>query len=307
MERLNMAVWCSKDTKNVNDSDYIIDVHLNFWKLEKNKYFDIGVITPSNAKELHIFLDKENLSEQDIKDLAEALEKEKIRNLIFNEHTPIKNCVDISGCSIAQKKDYSFFFDTRKKNYVIEKKYNGTLITIPLNTQCNQCEKQYTRLRLKGEIIEKFFSQRIEPKSKFEYCTSIFEFLDFRLNNTRGLPEDFLRDFPRFPLLGQVRCFFMIESNEEITRSSEPFKRLRSLEQDSWIDYMEKPIKIAKRRVILAYQWNSNDCEDLSIFIETKTSSLGKIKIALLALLAFVYSVGTSMLASWIYGRLTGS
>ena len=322
MERLDVGVWCEGDATQGEDQK--IDVHLNFWKLSNSKYLDIGICYQSARKILiKIFFNKRGIIKDDIKDLSGELEKETIRNIIFNEYTPTRSCdKSAQKCWIATTEHEEFCINGQDKNISVEQKYNGSLIIVDLeNSRCDGClKKQYLRLRVKGSAIEDSFIQEPTPQSRLDYYTSNFEFLDFRLNNVRSLPQPLVQERQNFPRLKHIRCFLMIESGEEIKRYSEVYKRLRPLEKDAWNVYMEpinggslwkscidflwkmKPISKEKRgRAILAYQWNGEDKQDFSIFVETKTCTFGCLKVLMVLIVALFFSALASLAASYIF------
>lgn len=313
MERLDIAIWYegnSQEESQVSENSSEIEVHLNFWKLPKSPTFDVGVMFPIEATTLFVFFAGVDIDNNFICDITEKLEKENVRNLIFNDYTKTTSCTQkAEGFHIAKIQGNCWCYYTKKYKVDVSKKYGGTLVQIK-NSPChkcntdNMCGMRYTRLRICGQSIKDFFSQNIDPKSAFQYFTTKYEMLDFRLNNVRSLPAEFIDSKSNLPKkIRRVRCFLICEAGEEVLRVSSAYKKLRSLEKDGWRNYIELNGNAGK---LLAYQWNVDDENkvDYSLFAETRTSKLGVWRTLFLLFLAFLASVGASCISNLICQKL---
>lgn len=159
-----------------------------------------------------------------------------------------------------------------------------------------KCNEEYIRLRLTGDAIESLYNQEEVPSSKLEYYTSKIEFLDFRLNNVRSLPTGFIRDKKSFPRLDKIRCFLMIESSEDLLLYNKTYKKVRAIEKDRWVPYLDMlKSYIDKNKAILAYQWNTDEAElDFSLFTKIKRSEIRRKQ----CLYFVLVTIGLGMLAS---------
>lgn len=305
-----------------------IQVHLNFWKLPDCNAFDIGIDFPVlRHGKVNIFINTQN----DIKaeDITQLLKTDVVINTIFNEFISTTSCPKETSCRKAERQyksssDTSSYKDGQPSEELSdasghkngqqsgkssnafclccfanpirqERKFGGTLITFSIsNHRCDRtcgCSRQYIRLRLTGDGINKLYIQDEIPSSKFEYYTSKIEFLDFRLNNVRSLPPSLLEYRSVYPNLEKVRCFLMLESEEDLSLYSKDYKKVRAIEKENWRLYIDGIVPYIqdkdeerfwdkftangkkKKKAILAYQWNTEESEpDFSLFAEIKRS-----------------------------------
>ena len=287
-----------------------IQVHLNFWKLPDCNAFDIGIDFPVlRHGKVNIFINSQN----DIKaeDITQLLKTDVVINTIFNEFISTTSCPKETSCRKAERQfeklsDTSSHKDgqsSEKSSNAFclccfanpihqERKFGGTLITFSIsNHRCDgicDCSRQYIRLRLTGDGINKLYIQDEIPSSKFEYYTSKIEFLDFRLNNVRSLPPSLLEYRSVYPKLEKVRCFLMLESEEDLSLYSKDYKKVRAIEKENWRLYIDGIVPYIqdkeerfwdkfttqgkkKKKAILAYQWNTEESgPDFSLFAEIK-------------------------------------
>ena len=321
-DRLDLAIWLesqelSKGGQHDNESSQTceqsgIQVHLNFWKLPDYNALDIGIEFPVliNGK-VNIFINTQNKIEA--KDITEILKIDTVINTVFNEFISTTSCPVLTSCRKAERtlenslnRSSEKSLDKSSKAFClcclsdpihICKKNSGTLVTFSIsNHRCDRrcgCSRQYIRLRLYGDGIDKIYIKDKIPASKFEYYTSKREFIDFRLNNARSLPQSLLEDGVSYPTLNKVRCFLMVESAEDLSLYSKNYKKVRAIEKENWSLYIKAVIPYIqdkdeedffdrftakgrkKHRAILAYQWNADDpAIDFSLFAEIKRSEV---------------------------------
>lgn len=330
-DRFDLAIWLESEEPSPGDEPGI-QVHLNFWKLPQYKALDIGIHFPTIKKgKVCLFINTQNSIH--VSDISKYFELSDIRNVVFNEFMTVKSCP--YDCMCWQTKQRSnpdskpFCICGIEKTITTTEEYGGKFVQVEVtNSDCKKdncqkdesqkceaqkdesqkdeckCNEEYIRLRLTGYAIESLYNQEEVPSSKLEYYTSKIEFLDFRLNNVRSLPTGFIRDKKSFPRLDKIRCFLMIESSEDLLLYNKTYKKVRAIEKDRWVPYLDiLKSYIDKNKAILAYQWNTDEAElDFSLFTKIKRSEIKKFW-------CFVFVIGTmflggvvpSLIASCIY------
>lgn len=345
--RFDLAIWLESDELPRTDQQEAngdsrasgtsgIQVHLNFWKLPKCNAVDIGINFPifENGK-VNIFID--TTSKIEAEDITCKLKDDSIINTIFNEFINSETCKHQIGCKKCKRSSgQADFFCLRcledSSKLKQDKKYNGTLITFNISatkciTSCD-CKRQYIRLRLSGEAIDKIYIKDKMPAARLQYYTSRIDFLDFRLNNVRSLPQS-LTSKVIYPTLDSIRCFLMLESGEELLLHSKEYKKVRAIEKEKWPKYLEAltpyvnnkdesgttsffqkckeyfkkflPSERKKNKFILAYQWSTDTPDqDFSLFVQIKRSDFFLRTVIVFILITTFFGLFPSILASYV-------
>lgn len=323
-DRFDLAIWLEPEGPSQDDEPGI-QVHLNFWKLPQYKALDIGIHFPTMKKgEICLFINTQDSIH--VSDISKYFELSDIRNVVFNEFMTVKSCP--YGCMCWQTKQRSnsdskpFCICGIEKTITTTEKYGGKFVQVGVtNSGCKKdncqkdeapkdesqkdeckCNEEYIRLRLTGDAIESLYNQEEVPNSKLEYYTSKIEFLDFRLNNVRSLPTDFIRDKKSFPQLDKIRCFLMIESSEDLLLYNKTYKKVRAIEKDRWVPYLDMlKTYIDKNKPILAYQWNTDEAElDFSLFTKIKRSEIKRKQCLYFVLVTIGLGMFASLLGTYL-------
>lgn len=342
-DRFDLAIWLESDELsqvdqgNGNDDEPASDssgihVHLNFWKLPKCNAIDIGINFPLFTHgSVNLFI---NTNEEIVgTDITPDLKRDDIINTIFNEFISTASCPKQTECRKAERagKRLDAFCICCFSNPLSKKRFaGGTLIKFNIsNKDCDKscgCLRQYIRLRLTGKAVKNIYVKDNIPSSQFQYYTSNINFLDFRLNNARSLPQSILEYRKRYPILSCVRCFVMLESGEELLLHNKEYKKVRVIEKDKWYQYLDEIRKYIKNpnenkivsffkwftpngkkrnKVILAYQWNLDEpSQEFSLFTKIKRSELSWKTFLLYAVFAFFIGFVPSIIASCAYESL---
>ena len=322
MEGLNIAIWrtSSNETELINRNEFDhIHLHINFWHIEETICLDIGIkFSFENNSTINIYFDKCEFNKDSIEDLSEKLSIQDVRNAIFNEFTAHKTCPQKHNGRWQIANEFCTIHFKDKFN--VKKHKNGTLITIPISNSCKQeCKsqlntnsteqrnnEQYVRFRIKNAAIDRAFVKDEVPASKLDYYTSQIELIDFRINNKRVLSSlDIDNEGFKLCKINSMRCFFMMESADDLMLCMEKQKSLRSLEKDIWKQYIDLHSLDKKTCAIIAYQWNEDkQKDDFSLFLKIKKSKFLKFKVLCIIIFLIAIGVISSLIASWIYSLI---
>ena len=305
-DRFDLAIWLEPEgPEQHNNTD--LQVHLNFWKLPKYNIFDIGInLHLIKSGKVNIFINTKD--EVSAFNIFSTVTPSNIANTIFNEFVSITTCPRESSCFKAERasdSDNPFCIFCLADRVRIEDMYNGKLITLDVshptcdNSIC-KCERLYIRLRLTGKGIDNLYVKEEIPASKFQYYTSRIDFLDFRLNNVRSLPESLLNYKNTYPKLQSVRCFLMVESSEELLLHNKSYKKVRAIEKEKWVPYIAD-LDLCNNKAILAYQWNTETIEqDFSLFTKIKRSEFNVKPCFMFIILTIILGIIPSVLAPYV-------
>lgn len=337
--RFDLAIWLESDELPRTDQQEAngdsrasgtsgIQVHLNFWKLPDYNAVDIGINFPIFREgKVNIFINtKEKL---DAEDITEKLKDDNIINTIFNEFINSETCPQQTECkkcrrSSGQTDSFCLRCLGKAPEIAKENEYGGTLITFNISevncsTSCG-CTRQYIRLRLSGDAIDKIYIRDKIPAARLQYYTSRIDFLDFRLNNVRSLPQSLTKII--YPSLDSIRCFLMLESGEELLLHSKEYKKVRAIEKEKWPKYLKAlapytsnkettpilkylnkftPAGRKENKFILAYQWSTDvPDQDFSLFVQIKRSDFFLRTVIVFILITTFFGLFPSILAPYV-------
>jgi hypothetical protein len=326
----SIALWCVPNTKNSEPSS--VELHVNFWhfnhpsgilgiihrcpgfrpkNMNSEGFVEIGlkIEHPQNFKQIFLSLPFE-IEPECILDLGSRFKDIDLATAIFNE-TLNSNLV-ANEKYVDLKKGTQFFtrvcwisekdFSTAPNN--IEKNNNRTLIKIESSAiNCVAASQEdnltvYLRFRiLLSKKNAEAFIQKINPIDLF-FATgyTYTEYIDFRLNRIRNLPEE-IRDkiFANPLILSKVNFFVITSVLNNITTGHQSFTKSRILEHELWSNYFDEDI--SSRRMV-TYQWKADNTEDYSAFAKIcthKTGILGYI----LSLL--IIGITVNVLHNWFF------
>lgn len=255
-----LAVWCEGDELQESCA-CSYEMHFNLWTNTNPYILDIG-IKVKYVKELQkicMYFPFE-LPTNSIEDLGEVITTSKLLlNTVFNEYYTKEE--DIEPKQIAVKNNgktvfYVYQLDVNN-DIKIEHKYDGSILVIDLSDRKNfkENEMYYFRFRCNASNLMKF----VEKRTDLSLLNALLienDFIDFRLNDWRSLNNDSLSEHVRNSTikdycLEKVNFFVMTNGNIDIISNTK--KSERKLEKGVW----DKYIKLDKKQVILAHQWQS--------------------------------------------------
>jgi hypothetical protein len=290
----SFAIWHEIKTEDTNDSDLSIELHFNLWKFsskkesfskkienfcaKKNKSecfdcLDVGIMVKEirHFSSISIFVPF-SLAEEKIRDLGETIAQDSnLLTAIFNEFSKFGEekvklqevClnIDTSNSSNENTDKFDIYLmepDNFKLEEITQDKMKGTIVTIDTsNIKCS--DKAYLRFRIDLEpqnIKDILLYQDFPKDSLLQSSTDKKEFLDFRLNETRSLPNSILEKYgENFINIKKIHFFLMREYRDEMNMSNPVSPRYRVLEDHTWSNYFKKDKPNLKLGYMLAYHW----------------------------------------------------
>lgn len=275
-----------KETKKYNDPE--IELHFNLWKVKnkkfKNRVSDIGdsildigikVKVIENMSEINMFIP---FHFDEIEDLGIKMkDNRKVINGIFNDDCEIKKSgnskstiIERNGGIDSSKKEIRdiikiFTLDVEyQKNFCIEKKEEGTIVTINVEDDYSEGnEKNYYRFRIKGNDVLKNFEKVIKSKDRlFTSSTVVSYIIDFRLNEKRSLPENLNMLLQKSDRLSITKIHFLLLMDicYKLGDTGLDYS-MRSLEDDLWDEYLGNQYTTKN---LVGYHWKESKRENES-------------------------------------------
>lgn len=308
-------------------------------------FLDIGLMVPcvEGVNGIFLFLPFD-VTIEDIEDISPLLNNLDVVGAIFNENLELNNASSHEFSIKKNGKDFCYVhcFVTNEANNKIEdsqrlasKRVEGSegLILefkslnfqplktakgdISTETVGEEGHQKYIRLRvpLKGKNKQTFVRE-IEPSDKV--FTSGFEkteFIDFRINEHRLLPQNLKNEFKSHDCdtsLPMSRVDFLLAVNLEadITGSKKEFHKSRFLEPNVWVEYFGQKhgyMSHAIQKGMLVYHWKkervSDDTSfnDFVAFVKLKVRLSSGKTIAKYTLYAFFIGLLGSLCGSYLY------
>ncbi|NCO04299.1 MAG: hypothetical protein GW903_08925 [Alphaproteobacteria bacterium] len=344
-----LAIWYKK--QGDPNADPNAKLHVNYWhfprasffrkkldflpfisKFPDKDYLDIGIwlTNPNLVNDLNIYIPYK-LNEDDIFDLGSLFKNDEIAVGVFNE----KLKPSISNLHVDLIKEHTEDFFTRvfqfaqinnrfdAKEISIANKGNGTVITIcsnALKRGLRGYKKEnplYFRLRLKLPRTVPFLKERHPVDRFFQSGFDALEYIDFRVNQKRSMPDDIERemyDDGNSPLkLQRVDFLLVTDIAADIVGDSTNFHKNRVLEKELWGEYISCVRVIEKGMVIYHNRKKASDgekssnrpFEDYSAFVKMKVRIVGMKTVFIFAIIALVIGLSTEFLASYIRDKTT--
>ena len=293
MKRINSALW----TDGVQDESINFEVHFNIWKVDCVDCIDIGISYDVKYKieKIYMYINCGNIDENDLQDISSYLEDRFIAKLIFNQDVTI-NASEVKN---------HFLLYTNESQYCIRRN-NNIKIERRIDDYMKYNYRNYIRLRLFGNVINKHINKQLSIEERFEYYSLQFEIFEFRFNDKRSFLSDFS---PIFPKVKTVRCFLILDSICDIVLCNKSYKNVRILETSDWKKYLPQLGKYKKEN-FLVYQWNDGQStedyiEHFSLFTKIKKPIFTYNKFIIISFFAFSMGILTSLCASFIYSSIT--
>jgi hypothetical protein len=200
-----IAIWFDPRKENPEKNEDIeLDLHINFWKLKKEKgkeflnkfkkseteyLLDIGFMIDDISKisNLNIFFPFK-INESKIEDIGVKLNKNNdLINSVFNENydTHIEGKT-VKQLSVQQQGETLFNIyeiDVEDKSvFKIDHKHDGTQLSTCLKNIAilAKCNRYYFRIRLKGDMLLNFIRDQKPNNWFFQSAIRATETIDFR-------------------------------------------------------------------------------------------------------------------------------
>lgn len=292
-------------------------------------YLDIGILIneriPNNIC-IYVPIKVEN---NDIIDLAEKFKDGQIASAIFNKsidiHQTEKNdYIELieSNEPVNEDRRLNHFIHAFTKNGTPYKEIDtealevgdGTKLTIHINDLMNaglntrssdESKSHYLRFRIKirkpGE--SPFFKSISPPDFFFHSGTENTEYIDFRLNNARHLPDEIRKERSRCENnmnLSRVDFFLAAAMEADIIDSTANKQRL--LEPNLWGEYLS----LRLRHAMLIYHWKSSqpNAVDFSVFAKLRIRKSGLTRILIYIILGFILAMIANILSAYVIQTL---
>ncbi len=267
----SLAIWYEKNT----DTDGVepnAELHFNFWRFRKEKikhsFLDIGIMLENHEKIENVLIFVPSSKDQIIiEDLGHKFSDSNVATGVFNETLTVQDTaensyvdLDLNGNSFARvfkftQKEAGEF---DKEEFSYEAGYQGAVIKIKKGaiTRAEALGKRlYFRIRI---TFKKHIPFKYDIKSPDHILRSSYEkveYIDFRLNQARSLPEDLSRKIKSCNNLEIKRIDFLLVSDISVEIKDEqqtPHKK-RVLESGLWSKYTKNPIKSD----MMIYHWKA--------------------------------------------------
>jgi len=320
----NFAIWY----EGSEETD--LDVHFNLWKLSKNKriflfketefarVLDIGLMISNaeNVGTINIFIPSENIKKEEIIDLSDTVFSDsegKLLNAIFNEHLTItaEQHINYKKVKNKLKQEKDFQFCKLQENLIeLTKSGGGQILKITLPDTVKDDKKEgrtYLRIRLNSSQIFQPLDLS-EPKNSFiQAAFSKYETIDFRFNESRGLPSEIynkIGEQKKFNIK-KVHFLFICNSSEDFMLSHLPYGSCRRLEDEVWDKYLEDISSINKS--LITYHWKEDKSkkdekiESFNALVKTKFTHTNTKTFLIYLGFILLITVGFNLLSSLLY------
>ena len=333
----SLAFWL-KNPSSDGKNNTKVELHFNYWSLNNGdtNFLDVGVLFTEvgHFDSINLYLP----FNKDLIDYKPDLGKRVCENIvlvsaIFNSpakhdgHIELKGIYDFSFTTENENNPLRFFtqilpasndslggVEIEGSNHDNEK---GCLFKFPseLFSDIKKDSENYFRFRVVlRSNVHRGISQIYKAKDSF--ITNHFEkteMVDFRVNETRNLPEKIRANLNERSHLSRVHFFLIREANSEYKMSHSQYSRCRILEDDLWNKYLEEDFSSRKNQgQMLIYHWKTKKEEDsidhFSAFAKFTRRNVTNLNIlgilALLVGLSFISSILTNLAWSSMHEEL---
>jgi len=340
----SVAIWGeAKDTSERLHEETLLNVHLNYWHIRSQKakadgaqnFLDVGIMVYGPAQLSHLCLYVPfDVSIADLEDLGPRFAQSLVASIVFNENLRTESYHKSNFIELLHDHDGSLHSRVYRfakgqneapsqNEMALVQEENGTIIKICQSALSKGSadlpagRPLYFRIRVR--VAEKQgarFIRTIKPVDA--WLLSSFdntEFLDFRLNEARNLPDGIMHKMsPAATNNAQVpitRVDFLVIVGEaaEVADGVECNKK-RLLESELWDTYTKSKVgcKDGLSDGMVIYHWkkttpNFSDIGDFSAFIKLKLRRSGfSLVCRYLFVIAIIGCLG-SLIASVVWTR----
>ncbi|MCP8686082.1 hypothetical protein [Marinobacterium sedimentorum] len=335
----SLGFWLEKPRPD-GDNNTKVELHFNYWSLNNGltNYIDIGVkISEAGLFDSINFYLPFNIDQIDYKpDLGKRVcENLVLVSAIFNSpakhesHTETKGVYDFSFTTDTESPQLRFFTQIllasdslggvtlERSNHENEKgcllKFPRDLFEIETKVDTKTKFDNYFRFRviLKSDA-HRSISQIYEAKDSF--ITNHFEkteMVDFRVNETRNLPEKIRANLNDHSHLSRIHFFLIREANSEYKMSHSQYSRCRILEDDLWNKYLEQDDSSKKKKKqsqMLIYHWKTKEKEEdidhFSAFAKFTRRNVTNLNILVILVVLVALSIFSGLLTNLTWSSM---
>ncbi|BCP52693.1 hypothetical protein K32_13100 [Kaistia sp. 32K] len=330
----SMALWC---VHRAGQEEARAELHFNYWRLAGDADFkksngavvrdfiEVGILLfdPTRIDSVSIYVPWK-LDRSDLMDCGPKFADPEIAQGIFNEYLtcnaggpPGPKYVELrkSGkpfCRVHQFWQNGGMIDTN--NLAIEEFSEGVIVTIARKA-LDECIVNmpvdcpaYFRLRFYvGTKHPSPFVRVITPKDRFFQSSSeTIEYVDFRLNEARTLPDAIesrmrTEQGERKVVLSRVAFLTAVPVSAAMTVSSKVAHKTRLLEHEIWTKYVPSGIPPG----MMVYHWRVDSSTpqgvvDFSAFVKLQIRRTGRKALILYLAIAFIFAIVGNLAAAGI-------
>lgn len=322
----SLAFWLekdrSKDNENNEAEDTRVELHFNYWSLKEENinYLDIGVRLSSVGEfdSINFFLpfDSNNLKYEP--ELGKTIcENAGLISAIFN--CPERNIkpdhnlgfYDIDFSRSKNEQPIRFFTQLLPespdspggvtKTSESDKENKGCILKFPKTLfEFDENRDGYFRFRIRlNNEDEKSISTINKPTwSTITNYFEVSEIIDFRVNESRNLPDKVKRNLRDSNYLKKIHFFLIRDTRSEYKMSHFLYHRCRLLESDLWDKYLgindQNVNKSNNKKQMLIYHWKNDDDNGIDHFSAFAKFSERKIECKqILIVVLIIISLGT--------------
>ncbi|WP_311276825.1 hypothetical protein [Methylobacterium sp. WCS2018Hpa-22] len=332
----SMAIWC---TKLNSDAVPSFEAHLNYWRvaglglrrkdLNPVDFLEVGILLSGaeSIENINIYVPFK-IEAKAIIDLGARFSQNDIAQGIFNEI--------LTSSQVGNGRSWIELANQDRKLYcrvhvfaISEGKIDqselaathecgGTLIKIlrpslvaSIRELAND-EKIYFRIRIPaGTKYESPFVKVITPKDWFfQSGFDEIEYVDFRLNESRTLPDRIDRLLMADKAKGNVPLktvafLTAVQVRAELSVSNTAFHKNRLLEDNPWNHYAPHPLP----KGMMVYHWrkltpNTDQIESFTAFVKLLTRHTGRKTIIIYMLIAFLFGILGNLAAAYLQSKI---
>lgn len=324
----SLAFWLekdrSKDNENIEAENTKVELHFNFWSLKKDKIncLDIGVRLSSIGEfdSINFFLpfDSNNLNYEP--GLGKTVcENAGLISAIFNcperKIEPDHNLgfYDIDFSRNKNERPIRFFTQLLlessdspggvTKTSESDKENKGCILKFPRTLfKFDENRDGYFRFRIRlNDEDEKSISTINKPTwSTVTNYFEVSEIIDFRVNESRNLPDKVKKNLTDSSYLKKIHFFLIRDTRSEYKMSHSLYDRCRLLESDLWDKYLGindqngNKHKSNNKKQMLIYHWKNFNDIGIDHFSAFAKFSERRIRLPqILIVLALIMSLGT--------------
>ncbi|HLP48660.1 MAG TPA: hypothetical protein VK186_10275 [Candidatus Deferrimicrobium sp.] len=322
-----ISIWYKKKVDcTENEFEKVsLDLHFNFWKLKEKWSFKANKVkrkwpfTTDYAYFLDIglkikdfkFIDTVKLyfpfelKKDAIKDLGNFVVNDtSLVNAIFNEEykiisIPNKKFSDLEHPD--NKRNFSIYCIDTNNDLVIEKKHNGSIVTLNVGTINCGNKECYFRFRISSEFLRQFTHLYTPKNSLFQSAFIETEVIDLRLNEKRNLDQNLLEEMEREKMFKINKIHFLLLRNAEdnFVFAHHDTNTCRVLEEKIWDKYIDFKHKEKK---IIAYHWKkTDDNHSFNAFVKIEFKRNNITTIIMYVLIILILSVTFNLLSSFLF------
>lgn len=306
-------------------------LHVNVWKLTKNRFrdlykfnwigpaqsfvsLDVGVRleAPALVEKINIFVPEVVLNKENVTDLSPYMKKIEMLSALFNDDVSIKQSFaqyqhKVTYDDREKSKEDFILYELTPDDIDIFTSKEGSLIQIA--TPYNGTSPLYVRVRLDEVALEFCSSSEELPNSILQSCFSRVDITNFQLNEFRTLHKrlrDKISNQGKFEF-EKVNMFYVCNSDNDILVQSPNYNSCRYLETEIWKDYINNGfLESGNGNGVLAYHWKfapkeGEKLKSFSVLVKRKLEGWNWTKIISRSLWLLLFGIVFGFSANFVY------